>query len=72
MGEWEITAYSHQKSYLRVAERYKGTVTMAGLLFPTFNAARAPFGLSLRAFPSINSTDKCRSHGEMKEETEKI
>lgn len=45
---------------------------MAGLLFPTFNAARAPCCLSLRAFPSINSTDKCRSHREMKEETEKI
>lgn len=43
---------------------------MADLLFPTFNAARAPFSLSLRPFPSINSADKCRSHREMKEETD--
>lgn len=70
MSEWKITAYSHQKSYLRVVARYKGTVTMAGLLFSTFSAVRAPFSQSLRFFPSINSTDKCRSHRELREETD--
>lgn len=68
-GEWEITAYSHQNSHSRVAARYKGTETMASLLFPTFNAARL-HSLSVSG-PFLPSTaQKCRSHREMKEETD--